>query len=127
MERKISAPVLLISLTGLFASTAAMAGYQTGQQVVMVDALHLVIGELGHVRHTPDSIQYIECQDDGGYAMCAAVDSRGVSMYCITSDPAIIATIRSIKGDSYLTLQWLPQDNRCTYLEVENSSTTDPK
>ena len=128
MKRKISVPVLLVSLTGLFASTAAMAGLQTGKPVVINDSGMVANGELGYVRNTPDRTQYIGCtSSSNNVANCFAVDINGISRTCVTTNPSFLATIRSLNGDSYLVFYWSPTTGQCTSVEAVNDSTTTPK
>src|SRR3954471_17159341 len=85
---------------GLLGSTAALAGFKSGQQVVIVDSSQLANGMLGQVRNSGDSTQYIGCESYGASGYCFANSSAGVYRACSTSDPNLVATIRSLNSDS---------------------------
>jgi hypothetical protein len=52
--------------------------------------------------------------------LCHAISAR------VTSDANMVATIRSLNSDSYLYFGW-NTNGQCTFVEIENDSTTAPK
>ena len=110
----------------LLASTAALAGFRSAQQVVIWDAGKLANGDLGYIHNQPDLTQYMGCYSYDAVGYCYAVDRTGLSRSCVTSDPNMVAVIRSLNSDSYLLFYW-DTSGRCTFVEVENSSVTAPK
>jgi len=111
---------------GLLASTSVLAGFKTAQQVFIFDAGQFANGNLGYARNTSDATQSIGCWNDGTTGHCYAANSAGIYRQCSTSDPGMLAAIRSLNGDSYLLFYW-NSGGQCTYIQVENSSSTTPK
>jgi hypothetical protein len=110
----------------LLASTAALAGFRIAQQVVISDAGRLANGVLSYVSNTPDTTQYIGCYSLSGLGICSAKDKTGLLRSCATSDPELLAVIRSLNGDSYLIFWW-DTNGRCSNIEVDNASYSPPK
>jgi hypothetical protein len=110
----------------LLASTAALAGFRSAQQVLIFDAGRFANGDLGYVSNTADTTQYIGCESLGGSGYCYAKDPTGLSRSCSTSDPNLLAVIRSLNGDSYLIFWW-DTSSHCTSIEVDNGSYNAPK
>jgi hypothetical protein len=115
-------------------SSAAFAGFRSGTDVVINDASRWAYGDLGQVHNSSDRTQLIGCYNtinfagwDGG---CYAQNTSGVWRSCYTTDPnmmaSVMATLRSVSGNSYLTFTW-DGAGRCTDLSVENDSMTSPK
>jgi hypothetical protein len=116
------------ALAGAFLATSvAFAGFQTERAVVIYDAGRTAWGNPSFAHNSPDTAQWILCQvdaRDGGY--CLAQDATRVQRVCTTSDPNMGNTLRSLTAQSYLTFSWNAQ-GQCTYIWVENDSTTPPK
>ena len=110
----------------LLASTAALAGFRTAQPVVITDSRQFANGNLGVVSFTDDSVEWIGCYTYNGVGGCNAVDKTGLTRSCATADPTMIATMRSLRGDSYLEFYW-DTNGQCTNVSVENTSSTPPK
>lgn len=111
---------------GLLASASAFAGQLVGQPVAILDSNHQASGDLGFVHNSSDRVQYIGCQLGGGFGYCYAMNSAGVNRTCITSDPAKISIMRSLKSDSTLVFFW-NDSGTCTSVSVSNSSVYSPK
>ena len=107
-------------------ATTAFAGMKTSQQVVIVDANKFANGELGHVRNTADSVQYIGCTIKGTAGSCTARNSAGLTRSCSTTEAKWLATIAAVNGDTYLYFRW-DTDGKCNLIIVENNSTPAPK
>jgi hypothetical protein len=110
----------------LLASTVALAGFRSAQQVLIFDAGRFANGDLGYVSNTTDTTQYIGCENLSGFGYCYAKDPNGLSRSCSTSDPNLLAVIRSLNGDSYLIFWW-DTSGHCTSIEVDNGSYGVPK
>jgi hypothetical protein len=88
-------------------------------------------GPLGSARNSGDTLQLIGCYTaadagSGSVGLCHAVDANGVARQCFTYDPQLIATIRSLNGDSDLTFYW-NSDGSCSGVSVSNNSVFAPK
>ncbi|KFA90647.1 hypothetical protein [Archangium violaceum] len=87
-------------------------------------------GSLADARNSPDSVQYIGCETYvyGGSpeVLCWAQASNGVFGSCYSSNPAIVAALQSIKGDSELGFNW-NSSSECTFVSVANHSYLAPK
>lgn len=123
MLRKILAPALCV--TGMLTSVAALAGFQTEQDVIIGPSW--ARGDLGWVRNSPDSIQYIGCINSSSGATCMAADKTGVSRSCTTRNPALLVMVRSLQSDSQLMFSWVntsPTTAICDSIVVNNESYT---
>ena len=107
-------------------STTAFAGFKSGQQVVIIDGSKFANADLGYVRNTGDSTQYIGCEVSGDVGYCTARNRDGLTRSCSTSVAKWVNTIRALNGDSYLYFKWDTNGN-CVNISVENTSTTAPK
>jgi hypothetical protein len=112
----------------VFVTGSALAGFKTGQQVVIGSGF--ANGDLGYVHNTPDANQYIGCylyaypnQLSGG---CYARDVNGTYGSCYTSNANMISVISSLKSDGYLLFYW-DANNNCTFIEQETDSMRAPK
>lgn len=121
--------IVCLSL-GLLTSTTAVAGFKTGQSVVIVDSAQMANGMLGQVRNSADTTQYIGCAtwgvSWGSMGLCEATSSTGVHRACLTYDANMIAAIRALQSDSYLIFYW-DSIGYCTSIEVETASDPPPK
>jgi hypothetical protein len=107
-------------------SATAFAGMKTGQPVVINDGSRFANGELGYVRNTPDSVQYIGCTIKGNAGSCTARNAAGTTRSCSTTDAKWLSTIAAVNGDSYLYFRW-DTEGKCNLIIVENHSTPAPK
>jgi hypothetical protein len=113
-----------IAIAGL--GTSAWAGFHTGQQVVISDPGMFANGDLGYVHNTADLVQYIGCSSYGTSASCMARNLVGVTRSCSTANPAMLAAIHSLNGDSHLYFGWNAA-GQCTFVNVRNASYTEEK
>lgn len=117
-------------LAGLAAMAAiagnAFGGEKTGQEVVFSAVKAWATGDLGYVRNTPDTLQYMSCTISGTLGSCVARNSAGVIHSCTTSDPDIVSGMHALNGDSYLTFAW-NTDGTCKVVQVRNDSRSPPK
>jgi hypothetical protein len=113
-----------VAVLGL--SATAVAGFHTGQQVVISDPGMFANGDLGYVHNTADLIQYIGCTSYGANAQCMARNLAGVSRSCSTANPSMLASIHSLNGDSHLYFGWNAA-GQCTFVNVRNASYTEEK
>jgi hypothetical protein len=83
-------------------------------------------GSLGTARNSADSNQQIGCWSyDSGSGFCYGKDSAGTSKSGTTSNAAMLTSIRSIKGDSYIRVNF--SGGACTSVFVSNYSNLAPK
>src|SRR6266704_41334 len=88
-------------------SHSAIAGTQRASAVNIDDIGMSASGPLGSARNSGDTRQSIGCYTaaDAGsdsVGLCQAVDANGIGRQCFTYDSQLMATIRSLNGDSYL-------------------------
>jgi hypothetical protein len=116
----------------LLTSTVALAGLKSYQYVYIDLVNHSAIGDLGAVRNSSDSSQRVGCSivtnGVGGNVSghCWAGDTAGNYVDCGTVDPDMLATIRSLHGDSRLFFSW-GSSVYCSSIWVGNYSDTAPK
>jgi hypothetical protein len=116
----------LIGLAALALTASAFAGFHTGQAVVINDPAMFANGDLGYVHNTPDLIQHIGCISNGTNAQCMARNLAGLTRACSTANPAHLAVIHSLNGDSHLHFGWNAA-GQCTFINVRNASFTEEK
>lgn len=127
MKKVRTGTMVLAFSVALVASAAALAGFKTGQSVVISDSGQFANGDLGYVRNTPDSTEYIGCYNwSNTQAYCFARDANGNSRSCSTTFADFVAVARSLNGDSYLYFQW-DSNGQCVFVEVGTGSFTAPK
>jgi hypothetical protein len=115
----------------LLTSTLAVAGYKTDWQDLVVDTVdRLAKGDLATVRNSSDTTQVIFCQSyaapGGSTGYCWAQGPTGGPVACYTTDPNLIAVIRSLNGNSYLYFDW-DTNGHCTFIQTNESSDLPPK
>jgi hypothetical protein len=123
-------PALVLS--GLiFLSTAAHAGNTNPWPVSITYEFnsYTATGTLTGARNAPGAHQYIGCWISVKTvpvktvtAYCHAQESEFYGMYCSSTDPDIIATVRSITPASFITVTIGEKVDTCTSLSVGNSS-----
>jgi hypothetical protein len=119
--------VVAALVLGIFVSTA-FAGLKSSQEVIIsTSALKpYATGDVGYVRNTLDSTQYIGCEYTATAGDCFAVNSAGLYKTCSTTDPALLEVMHSINGDSNLFFSW-NTDGTCKSIRVEQDSMPAPK
>lgn len=126
--------VLVFAVAALGVSASVMAGYRQTMRTVVVDtSARFARGHLAGARASSDSTQYLVCtltthdsspDEVGGtsiYGNCLARDARGVYGFCLTWDPAMIATMAALQNDSTVYFSWAPNGS-CTSIEVAQGS-----
>jgi hypothetical protein len=93
---------------------------------VISDPQKFASGMLGVVHNTADPVEYIGARLRADGAELFARDSSGRTRACVTTEPSQIATIRSLRNDSYLVFEW-DDEGHCSLVRVENGSTAFPK
>jgi hypothetical protein len=108
-------------------SVTAAAGAKDPREVTFDPVKPFARGDLGDARNSADAVQYIGCSVSPAYALCYAVNSAGVLHSCSTTDPDMLAAIRSIHGDSHMVFRWDSVSGLCTSFLVYNDSRYAPK
>ena len=119
---------LAVALSMGAMATTAVAGYKTYYLVIvqLSGSSPYASGDLGYVRNSSDPSQYISCYSAATYGLCSAANSVGDYASCSSTDPAMLAVIRSLNGDSWLRFSWNP-DGTCSDIRVRESSMSAPK
>ena len=107
-------------------SGSALAGFQTGQQVVISDEQKQANGDVGYVHNTPDDVQYIGCLTAGDEGYCFARRWDGVVRSCWSNDPKWVTAMAAVSSDSHLQFYW-DAAGYCVGMTVRNESVTAPK
>jgi hypothetical protein len=116
-----------------------MAGYRQSVRTVVVDTgARFARGQIAGARASNDGTQLIVCtltthdslpDEVGGtaiYGNCYARDARGAVGFCLTWDPAMIATMAALQNDSTVYFSWA-SNGSCTSIEVAQGSYLEPK
>jgi hypothetical protein len=117
---------LSLALAAAALSATAFAGMKTAQQVQIVDGNKFANGELGYVRNTGDTVQYIGCTVTGDNGYCTARNKDGLTRSCSSSVAKWVNTMRAVNADTYLYFKWDASGN-CVNIIVDNNSTSAPK
>ncbi len=116
---------LIASLTLSFAVTSNVFAGTKGTYNVSIGATSFS-GSLGSARNSADVNQQIGCWSySSGSGYCYGKDSVGATASCSTSDAAMLTSIKSIKGDSYIRVNY--SSGACTNVFVSNFSSFAPK
>lgn len=138
LSRNIRIRVLVAAVAALGVSASVMAGVRQTFRTVVNQTTRYAEGQLAGARASGDGNQYIGCsmwaQDpspdqDGGTTragVCYATDSRGISGFCVTSDPALLEVIATVQGDSLVSFNW-NANSTCTHIDVRQGSSLEPK
>jgi len=118
--------ILLTALAAAAFSASAFAGFRSGQQVVIADQYSLANGDVGFVHHTSDDVQWIGCLTAGDAGYCLARNQEGVIRSCWSNEARWVNTMRAVNSDSYVLFYW-DASGYCTYVSVQNDSSTMPK
>lgn len=115
----------------LMAAGSALAGYKYGDGVFIDVTGRWAQGTFATTRATPDGMQYIGCsayvhESGGQYGMCEARDAAGVSVYCYSTNPALMAQARAVPGDARLGFSW-NESGTCTSIHFATGSYLAPK
>lgn len=118
-------------VAGAFAATAAFAGARSTLQVIVNPSGMYALGDLGAAYNSQSNYsEYIGCASNAspGYSwgICYATDAAGVSRYCTTDSPDLLASIRHVDGNARLTFTW-DANGTCTTISTGQYSFTDPK
>ena len=136
--RNIQIRGLVAAVAALGVSASVMAGVRQTFRTVVNPTTRSAEGQLAGARSSSDGNQYIGCstwaQDaspdqDGGTSragVCYAADSRGISGFCVTSEPALLAVMATLQGDSLLSFSW-NANSTCTSIDVRQGSSLEPK
>jgi hypothetical protein len=123
---------MVVTCAILMAAGAARAGYKSFSSGVRmsrndIDYSGLASGALSHVRASADSTSRIYCYTYPTFGACVAFPNTNTSgISCSTQDPAMLAVMRSVSGDSSVFFQADAQGN-CSNLSVTNDSANMPK
>jgi hypothetical protein len=116
---------LIASLTLSFALSSNVLAGTKGTYSVSVSTTAFS-GSLGSARNSADTSQQIGCWSySSGSGYCYGKDSTGATASCSTSDAAMLTAIKSVKGDSYIRVNY--SSGACTNVFVSNFSSFAPK
>lgn len=119
-----------IAVTALI-GTAAWAGAKSTNTVLVNTGARSASGSLGDARNSADTQQFIGCSittyvGSAPSLGCFAMDTSSNYVGCSSTNADLVATARSINGDSYITFTW-DTFSACTSLHVTNASHGAPK
>lgn len=110
----------------LAAVTTAHAGARYSFPVVINDATRVAYGALTDARGSADNRQYIGCWSNNTSGGCDAVNASGLTRSCSTTDPAMLAVIRSMSDESYVSFRWGTDGSTCSYIYAQTVSYSKP-
>ena len=117
----------------LLAATTSWAGWKNTASVWVSG--NMAGGMLGTARNSADTRQHIGCSittytstssNTYTYATCDAADAGTAYGSCITYNPDLIATIRSLDPDGRLFFLW-DSAGTCQYINVQADSALEPR
>ena len=127
MKRMIAMAMVLASV-GVGAT--AMAGYKSSDPVAVWTAYSEAYGEMGTARNSTDTMQYIGCEivaspTSSTEAYCTARTAAGLTAWCQTTVPALIAVVAGGTGPNVsIGFDW-DANNNCTSIGISNYSYND--
>ena len=121
---KLRLSLLAAAACATVALPIAMAGQRWGQPYINATDRYMY-GAISDFRNSPDPNMRAECGTNSA-GMCMFTDADGTYYFCYTLDPNHIDVIRSMSGDSYISVAW-DQSGVCTYVLSYASSTAAPK
>jgi hypothetical protein len=137
--RNIQVGVLAAAVAALGVSASVMAGNrQTIRNVIVDQTTRFAEGHSAGARASNDNTQFIGCaawaqdsspdQNGGTFrqGLCWATDVRGVSGFCMTSEPDLLAVMATLQGDSLVNFNW-NANNTCIHINVRQASSYEPK
>ena len=108
-------------------STASFAGAKDSYPVYVDTVTRFFSGSMGSARNSTGFQQNLYCYSStSGYGVCQARDAAGTPASCVTSDANMIAAIRSVNTDSYVSVSYDSSGN-CTSILVGTGSHHEPK
>jgi hypothetical protein len=116
----------LVTLAALASGGIVFAGAKSIAPLSVNVAGRFASGGLAETHNTPDLTQYAECGSNPTAGFCTLRDSAGTFYSCFTTDPALIAVIRSMSPDSYFSISW-DASGTCTYVLSYASSRVPPR
>lgn len=124
ISKSVSILTILLSMS-LLAISSAHAGYKyRGSSVTL--GTSSIAGQLGNVRNTTDSTQYITCTSySSGYVRCAGRSLTGYKS-CSTTNAAFREITKNISSSSYIYINFNTAGS-CTAIRVEHGSHLAPK
>lgn len=121
LARTILAVSLLAATTG-----TVLAGAKSYIPLSINYAARYANGGLAETHNTADNVQYAECGSNSATGYCTIRDTAGTITSCYTTDPALLAVIRSMSDESLFSIQW-NASGVCTYVLSYASSRTEAK
>jgi hypothetical protein len=118
--------IFLTTLAATAFSATALAGFRTGQQVVMMDQQKMVNGDVGYVHQSADDVQYIGCFTAGYAGYCFASNRDGVTRSCWSDEPRWVNAMSAVGRDTYLVFYY-DDAGYCTYVSARNGSVGEPR
>jgi hypothetical protein len=118
-------------VAGLCAAGAALAGAHSTLPVIVDTSAMYAMGDLGAAYNSQTNYsEYIGCASNASagftWGICYATDAAGVSRYCTTTSPDLLASIRHVDGNARLSFTW-DGNGTCTTVSVGQYSFTEPK
>jgi len=128
-------PLLLVTM--LVPLGIASAGLRQLQPVtIQIDSANQIVGASGNLAdayNSADTNQYIGCGGSATAGWCQAHDATPTAdgtlnlAFCTTTDPQLIAHIRSISSDAFIAFSVDPATGLCRSLSVSHNSGYRPK
>ena len=126
--RSLLPTVCVVLVSSVVLAGEARAGRKTSSPVVV--GTSYAYGALGSARNSADSVQFIGCSTwataTSQSGLCQARDSASHNLSCTTSEPNLLAEIRSMAGDSFVYFT-VNASGECTLIQVNHSSELEPK
>ncbi|GMT99755.1 hypothetical protein KH5H1_38750 [Corallococcus caeni] len=121
---------LALGLAMLAGSSTAWAGGQSAYPLVIDSATNRIMGSLGSVRNSANSLESLDIVIQAGNGFTVAVifaqDSTAAVAICNTSNKDMIEVLKAATSDAFIDVT---HDGlgTCTHVEVRNASFLEPK
>ena len=121
----------LLLLSSLLAPVAVFAGTKVTANVYVTPGY--ASGAPGTARASADNQQYVRCLYSANagagafsYVSCLFRNSQGVSGYCWSDEPSLMAAVSAMSSDSLVQVYW-DGAGKCTSIDVTKGSEHAPK
>jgi len=126
MSHRIKLGTIAALLAFTAGTSAVVAGSKQYFPLSINPVSRIANGGLAETHNTPDNVSYAECGSNSTTGYCTFRDTAGTFYSCYTTDPALIAVIRSMSPDSTFSAVW-DTAGVCTYVLSYASSRVAPR
>lgn len=123
--------IILAGAVAVGASATAFAGARNTYTLDVSVSGHYAVGSFGSTRNSANTGEYAQCiqvvSSSLNYGFCQFRDAQNEFGVCYTTDPARLEVLRGMPEDAQFYVTWNASSGQCDYVQITNSSLTEPK